>query len=296
VSNRVAIENILAGLNLTNPSLADALRLMLGDIGELQGIVIPIKSQLQAATTPTPAPETPSAVTAQITSTGVRFAWVSGDPNTLFYELRELQGATDWDHATFITRTSSNEAFIDPISVGTHNYMVKTINRDYTYCIVPYAIDVTIPAIGPVSISSKVIDNNVLLSWTVPTSSFTIQHHKVEKNTIFLGYNDGTFMAIFETLSGTFTYKVTPIDIAGNVGPTSQIQVTVAQPPDFALQDVRLDDYTGIYSNCIKDVNGRIIGVLYLGETYQHHFTIRGWTKPQDQIDIGLTRFIQPNG
>lgn len=104
------------------------------------------------------------------------------------------------------------------------------------------AITIAAPSIVS-SLTSEVVDNNVLLRWGTSTGgTLPIDYYKIEKGEtakVVIGRVSGTFSAYWESTANVYTYWVTPVDTAGNEGDTKSVTATVSQPPDFVL---RYDD------------------------------------------------------
>jgi hypothetical protein len=150
------------------------------------------------------------------------------------------------------------------------------------------------------SLTSEVVDNNVLLRWQAPsTATLPIDHYKIYKGNVFdeaslVGQVSGTFSALFEIISGTFIYWVVAVDSAGNVGEERAITANVNEPPDFIINaDALLDVTDATYINVIAS-DGLIIAPAYNNESYESHFLNNGFTTWQDAIDAGNTYFLQP--
>jgi len=289
--NADQIEALLRGLQTSDPRLYDIIRLIAGDLRVINNDLFPIVAELQATvTTPEPAPAVPINFEATIIAAGIRFTWEAGDTITRIFEVRK---GTDWDTATFIVRTPSLSAVIDPIATGSHTYLIKALNSEYTYSESSVSLVVVVPTIGTPTVSASVIDNNVLLYWTVPTSPFGIVRYYVYKDGTKIGENTGTFIAIFELVSGTFTYAVEALDAYGNVGTRGEVICIVSQPPDFVLEE----SYTSLLDGTI--VNGilfesRLLVCIDPTVTYEGHFLDNLWDDPQEQIDAGYPYFNQP--
>lgn len=124
-------------------------------------------------------------------------------------------------------------------------------------------IDVTIESPSAVQDSTaEVIDNNVLLRWRAPASgTLPIDHYKVFKGAVFgtaiqVGQVTATFAAIFETISGSYTYWIQPVDTAGNFGLQRGVPAQVNEPPDFVLlDDFLIDPNDGTSNNVIVQDN-----------------------------------------
>lgn len=107
----------------------------------------------------------------------------------------------------------------------------------------PLNIDITVLRADRVAtLTSEVIDNNVLLRWTAPPSGslpiarYRILRGAVYESAVLLGSSDTTFKAYFEMVAGSYTYWVVPEDTAGNLGIEAPVAALVSEPPDFELQ------------------------------------------------------------
>lgn len=165
----------------------------------------------------------------------------------------------------------------------------------------PTPKDVTIIAPSKVNnLTVDVIDNNVLLKWTAPTSgNLPIIHYKVKKgnpygSAVLVGNADATFSALFEILSGNYTYWIVPTNSALIEGTPTQITALVNQPPDFViLDDQIIDPDTGTGINILIEEN-TILMAVNEAETFEDHFINNGWSTPEDQINDGFPYYFQP--
>ena len=165
------------------------------------------------------------------------------------------------------------------------------------------SIDVTIAEPGVVgSRRADVVDNNVLLYWTKPTTgSLPVDRYEVRKGATWAGGSvvgsngNSTFSAVFETASGNFTYWIAAFDSAGNQGTPAAISATVNQPPDYVLR-VSYDSplTTGTLSNMYIE-DGAVIGPVNTSQTWTTHYTANLWNTPQEQIDAGRPLYAMPS-
>ena len=149
------------------------------------------------------------------------------------------------------------------------------------------------------SITQEVIDNNVLLRWTdskttLPITSYEIRRGSVWDSATVVGKVQAQFSAIFESNGGTFTYLIKAYDTAGNESAIGSVVAVVNQPPDYVLQLSVDTTFAGAGINSFRE-NGALLIPVNTTETWQTHFTSRGWNSPQDQINAGFPIFIQPS-
>lgn len=288
-------EQLLNGLQKVDPRLYDVLKLISRDVVGLLNVVDPIQATVQRMETAQSAvPLGPSLFTYAIGKLAISFLWSSDDIDVRYYELRK--GAT-WETADFVLRTPSLTAAIAPITAGDHTYLLKTLSATLTECELESSLIVHVDAPSTPSVTTQVVDNNVLIYWTEPAADFAIDFYKIYKDGIQFAEVSGTFLAKFEIVSGDYLYGVEAVDIAGNVGPRGTSSATVRQPPDYNLLDTRVIDWSlGTKTNCYVE-NGKLVACVDLSEQFQVHFSSKGWASPQDQIDAvpSYARYIQEN-
>jgi hypothetical protein len=284
------VDALIQGMQIQDSRLYTILTALNERLGSVEEDLNPLvlQSQLNTGTT-TALLGPPATFTFAFTSTTVRFTW-SEVVGAFGYELRK---GTVWDTAAFQLRTPSLQADLAPLLVGVHTYLLKTIDGDGNYSTTAIQCVVTVPAVGAVTVSKQVIDNNVLLSWGAPTSVFQILNYEVSKDATIVGTVAATFFTRFEVVAGTYTYRVVAIDIAGNRGPNSDIAVQVLTPPDYALQDQRTSALGGTRTNVILESGPKLLA-NWAATTFQNHFTSRGWLTPQNQVTAGYPIYIQP--
>lgn len=105
----------------------------------------------------------------------------------------------------------------------------------------PFLVTMTITAPSVTGLRADVVDNNVLLYWTEQRGTLPVSKYYVYKGVSFetaegKGVLTGTFIGLFETTGGTYTYWVVAEDSAGNKGAPAAITLRVSQPPDFVLR------------------------------------------------------------
>jgi hypothetical protein len=240
----------------------------------------------------------PSAVSpsASIAGENAIVTWtpVTGSFSIDHYEVR--QGAS-WASGTVLELPYST-AFTEKVSYsGTRTYWVAAVDVAGNVG-TPASTTITITAPSAPSVTSQVIDNNVLLYWTDSKQTLPIESYEIRRGATYagatvVGTKQGLFTVLFETSAGTYTYWVTGIDTAGNYGTPTGLAVPVNQPPDFVFRNSFNSTFGGTLSNAIVD-NGGVVMPVNTTETWAQHFTNNSWSTPQDQITAGYPIYIEP--
>lgn len=293
------VDSLIRDINREDPRLAQALRLINLKLRDLNLQLNPLFLQQSleeiAASGLTP----PATFTFSFTPRTIRFNWDPVD-GAAQYEVRR---GTVWETATLQFRSLSLQADIDPLLIGSYTFLIKSISSTGTYSTLSTSLTLSIPIIPAVLITAQVIDNNVLLFWNEPESSFVIDFYEVFKDGVSLGTLDGTFISRFETISGTFHYSVIAVDIAGNESVPAVIVATVTQPPDFQLFDSLQSDYGTLTNMRHHDSTplfgdgsplGFIIGPANTTESWEDHFINNGFSNIDDQVTAGYPLYLQP--
>lgn len=282
------ITTLIAGLQIVDPKLYQALMQLNARLFDVETELTPLVRQAQEIETTAASVAAPTTFTFAFTSRTVRFNWSDVTGASQF----EIRKGTDWDTASFQLRTGSLQADIDALASGTHTFLIKSISSSGSYSSTATQCIVSVPTIGPPVVSTRVIDNNVLLSWVAPSSTFEIVRYNLYKDATPQGSIVGTFTTFFESVAATYTYGVEAVDVAGNVGTLTEVDVIVNQPPDFALQDVRTSDFSGTKNN-VKLEGDKLVCNVHT-ETFEEHFLSRSWVHAQDQVTAGYPIYIQP--
>lgn len=290
VGNKASFDQLLHGLQQTNPRLYDALKLLAADVHRLNLEVFPPLPYVPPTPPVALAPPVLASFNYTLHPDNVFLFWSLESGNALGYELRK---GPVFEAADIILRTDTSGAFVPPLLVGTHRYWLQAIGTESRS--VPLFVDVIISPLGGFVVTVAVIDNNVLLTWHEPTSVFRISHYIIRRENVIIGKVSGTFTVIFEQASGTYNYSITGYDIAGNPSLQSDVSATVLQPPDYELQEQYVSDLTHYKENVLLiDALPSHLLCCVRDETWEEHFMDREWNNIQDQIDDGFPIYIQP--
>lgn len=229
------LSSLIAGLQISDPKLYQALSLINDRLGDIEEELFPLTRQAEEIATIESALAPPATLTFTFTPLTVRFNWPSV-AGAAGYEIRK---GTSWDTASFQLRTTSLQADIDPLPVGSHTYLIKTITNTGVYSTFAVSCVVDVPNLGTPGLTSQVIDNNVLLRWTTPASSFAISYYILRRNNSDIGHVTGNFTTYFEIIGGDYVYSISAVDVAGNEGPQGATNVRLSIPADFVLESFR---------------------------------------------------------
>jgi hypothetical protein len=327
-STREDVNALIRGLQLDDPKLYEALRLLNDQVGNIAEKLSPLVRQALAIGV-IGAPPDLSVTNFRAVSIGsdVRFDWDSTSTVPMMYEVREgniafvedlwityqsfnlrdlwkdTAGkpvpwytpiiAENWDTASFRFRTGNLNAIIDPLLYGDHIFLLKTLNSVGAYSVNALSLHFLVTKIGSVVITKGIIDNNVLLYWNTPTSVFDIKEYRLYKDGVLKATVTSTFAGFFELVPGTYTYSIISVDVAGNLSDPTSITAFVNQPPDFALQNSYVSPLNGTRVNTLKTPGPKLL-CNWLSETFQNHFVSRTWLTPNDQMNAGYPIYIQP--
>jgi hypothetical protein len=240
-----AILSLIEKVKQRDPSLYDVLKSMASEINDLD---LQLNPPVTVTTSTGPTVAVLDDVTNFIytlTATNVFLAW-SRVTDAVLYEIRL---GTDWNTANYVVTTGALQVVLDPIATGTTRYLIKALDNSSGTSANAVSVDVVVPTISAVTITPSVIINTVLLNWSLPISSFNIAYYIVKRGGFEVGRITGTFFPYTELSSGSITYEVTPVDIAGNLGLASSVSVTVLGAADFDIISTLRSQFTGLRVN-----------------------------------------------
>jgi hypothetical protein len=183
--------------------------------------------------------------------------------------------------------------------IGNRDFSITTVDRfGFKSSTLIYPVTKLVPA-PAINFRSQVIDNNVLLYWTLPAkTSLPIAHSRIRKgetwtNAEEIGTKDGEFTTIFELAGGEFKYWLAIVDTDGYESTPVSLTAAVTQPPDFLFLGEQTSDFSGTKVNARQDLTALVLPVS-LTETFEGHFNSNSWTGPSAQVSAGYPIYIQP--
>lgn len=236
-----------------------------------------------------------------IVGTDYIISWV--EPSSVYaIDKYEIRTGTSWADGILLTTTKTT-SLQNPVTWNNlTNFHIAAIDIARNYSI-PTTVGINISAPISTSITSQVVDNNVLLYWTDAKATLPITFYEIRRGVTYssatiIGTKAGLFTTLFETTAGTYTYWITGIDSAGNYGNPASALITVNTPPDYILTNDYNSIFNGTFSNAAIDIDDLSMP-HNLTETWTTHFTTgahtgKPWSTPQDQINAGYPVFGQP--
>lgn len=173
-------------------------------------------------------------------------------------------------------RMDSTTLAVPAVSVGTHTFLVRAVDSAGNSG--PWgSVDFVAQAPGRVTFFDVgAVDNNVMIYYTDPDRIFfRIREYLVEEVQdgfgAEIGRTDTHFFSDIKNKGGVYGYGITPIDVAGNLGQRSVINVTVSDPPDFIIFTEQESLFNGTRVNMELDGKGSMTGPVPSGETWQEN-------------------------
>ena len=298
--NSSIVNMMIAGMESTDSKLRDVIQRLSNDLYGLVNNLNPPQSKnptLLDGGTPGIVSD-PGAFTATVFNNDIRLNWNPGAVGIYLYEIRL---GPVFVTANILLTTATYSADIDPVSrfilTGNTYIFWLTALDDQGDTSNTLSVSVAIPNIGAPVINPTVLQNYVLLFWTIPTSTFVIDHYIVYRNGVFYGNAGGTFQSIFEVASGMYSYQVQAVDIVGNLGGLSPIvTITLNTPADYINYGTKLSTFTGTKVNCALATDPtKLLATLNATETWAQHYTNNSWTTIAQQVAAGYPLYCEPS-
>lgn len=228
-----------------------------------------------------------------LTSAAVTLSWsdvINSEFNIDYYEL---------SYDSVVKTVKANSVTVPADWIGDRIFTIKTVDihgnksSGYSEAIVKLAPN------PPYDLKTQVVDNNVMLYWTLPTrTSLPTDHILIKKGdtwetSVIVGDKKGAFTTITENAGGEYTYWLAAVDTENVESLPVSITTLVNEPPNFVFNAEFNSTFTGTKFNASFD--GSVLALpVNTTETLQEHFSTRLWNTPQDQVTAGYPIFIQP--
>ena len=203
--------------------------------------------------------------------------------------------------------TDSTTITVPPCSVGVQTYRVRAVDQAGNRSGWGFTeINVVAPSAAIIT-DVVVVDNNVQIYWLEPQKIFfAVAYYNfslVEDGyAALVGRIDARFTSRFEKESGSFTYQICPVDVAGNIGTCNSVTAQVAQPPDYIFFDDYDSTLNGTKTNAVLDGMGSM-HIPVLDESWNENNARIGTILSKNASDLtwsakigaGYTHFMSPS-
>jgi hypothetical protein len=193
------------------------------------------------------------------------------------------------------------------LPAGTHTLYARYVDVAGNVGTVNQATLQVLPPVQPTMTAVETQINAVTLRWQDSKTSQPIRKYAMyyaeagtplASATLYgsAGADSRSDVLFFRSSGGKVAYLV-PEDVAGNIGPARQIDVTITMPNDFVLATEYYEDWQAseiTNGSIINGANGQIILPANNGRTWGQRLSNNGWTTAQQKIDAGFPIVVQP--
>ncbi|WP_434359926.1 host specificity factor TipJ family phage tail protein [Parasalinivibrio latis] len=238
---------------------------------------------------------------AEVVNNGVLLRWEDcPDPDYLKTEVRK---GNDFSTATLVTEKRSRTHLLGWLSAGSHVFWARHWNVSLPG-VEATRLEKVVLAPSEVNIVRADLQANALaLGWEdaftdQPIKSYSIsiggQGSTPQSATFYgkAGADSRSEVVIFST-AGNYRVFVWATDVAGNAGPVRSIDVVVSLPANYSLAAAYSALDGALLTHALQSGTGVLLPVKG-GETWQQHFTGRGWQNIQAQVNAGFPKYIMP--
>jgi predicted phage tail protein len=165
---------------------------------------------------------------------GTRFNWTNNvDVDLDHYEIRV--GGSNWGTASPMISVKAATALMAPMAAASYPFWIKAIDTTGNYSVTEAGITVVVAAPAVVTPIARVAGQNAVLTWQPVTGSYSIDHYELRYGAswaagVVLDLPKSAQFIEKISYGGTRTYWIAAVDVAGNVGPASSVQITIANP------------------------------------------------------------------
>lgn len=280
------------------PTLYDVLRQLTLATDSASNIAL--SQQSAVGDDPSMTGENVTNLVATVTSAGIVLSWdfMCGENQICSGISFEIRQGGDWNSAAFVTRTQANSVLLPPQPAGIANFLIKGYSGKGVYSGAATSVKITVSAPSAPGLAINQIGFGQYLDYVItpPSGSFAINYYVIIRDGVVIGLPKYPFFVYKELALGQHVYSVFAIDIAGNVGVQTDVVKSINYTP-VPYYNSLVSSFAYDAINCTTQKGILYIGVPYQAindETYQFHFSSRGWASPQAQVNAGFIHFIDP--
>jgi hypothetical protein len=195
--------------------------------------------------------------------------------------------------------TSSTQLTLPADWVGSRTFEIRSVDRLGNLSLPATLVAEKLAPAQVLNLRAQVIDNTVMLYWTMPPkTSLPTSHVLIKKGADWataevVGTKDGGFTVITELSGGAFRYWLAVVDTDGHESAPTSLLATVSQPPDFKFNGAWDSNFSGTRVNAVTDGNILVLPANAV-ESIQQHFDSNGWPSAAAQVAAGYPYYLQP--
>lgn len=183
---------------------------------------------------------------------GIRLNWkASTELDFSEFELR--LGGISWETASFVARLNSTTFFTKANTSGNLTYRLKAIDTSGIYSLSDVTNVVSIPLPSTASVTAVISGQDLVMLWTAVAGAFAISYYEIR-----VGDTYATSALLEQTktightkhidFGGQRTFWVSAVDVAGNKGSPTNVQLTVLVPNPVVITSQVIDN--NVLLNC----------------------------------------------
>lgn len=178
-------------------------------------------------------------------SLGVTLTWNSVPDLDL--DVYEVRAGISWDAGTLVGDVKASTLKISQLSSGSTTYWVKALDTSGIYSATAASTVVSITAPAAPSVSAAFVGQDVVLTWGAVQGSLVTAQYEIRYGASFaagtsMGTIKGTTFAAKAQWSGTRTFWVAAVDLAGNTGAAGQATATITAPVAVSMTQEVVDN------------------------------------------------------
>jgi predicted phage tail protein len=186
---------------------------------------------------------------------GIELKW--NQVATLNLSHYEIRVGPDFNTATVISRVAADTFLYKMSAFGTYKFWVRAIDRDGRASVTPAQTTLTLAGPTIDSVTSEFVTDRIKLTWTATQGNFAIDRFEVRQgpvyavSTLLLSGKTNTH-EVKADFSGTKTYWIVGIDVAGNYGDPVSYVPTVLAPNQPTVNAFVVDNTARLSWNDVR--------------------------------------------
>ncbi|HQU03495.1 MAG TPA: phage tail protein [Acidocella sp.] len=175
-------------------------------------------------------------------SNGLILSWAQApDIDIYAYEVR--RGAS-WAAGVLVGQSKTTTFTAGVQAIAGQTYWVAVLDTQGVYSVNPQSVAPVVPTISAPSVAAAIVGVNAVISWGAVAGVMTTDHYVIslDGGATVLTTTKGTSFTTKANFTGTETFSVAAVDIAGTVGTYGAASLTVNAPSAPTMLDQVIDN------------------------------------------------------